>query len=84
MERKIIGLENVDYTSKKTGQPVKGIKIHATGINANVKGEAAEQFFVSVRAEGLYPKVTCFKVGDVIDIDFNNYGGINDIEYLNS
>ena len=79
MERKVIGLEKISYTSRKTGQPVEGINIHTEGQSANVAGLAAEQFFVSVRAEGIYPTVTALMPGQVVDIQFNRLGSIDAI-----
>ena len=79
MERKIIGLEKVNYVSKKTGQPVEGINLHTIGTSANVQGMAAERFFVSVRAEGIYPIVNNLKPDDVVDIQFNRFGNVDAI-----
>lgn len=79
MERKVIGLETVKYTSKKTGNPVEGINIHCIGKAANVAGLAAERFFVSARAEGLYEDAGKLRPDQVVDFQFNRFGNIEAI-----
>lgn len=79
MERMIIGLENVDYISRKSGEPVKGLNLHTVGVSANVKGKACEKFFVSAKAEGIYPVASKLNVNDLVDIQFNRFGGIDAI-----
>lgn len=79
MVRKVIGLETVKYTSKKTGQPVEGVNLHCIGKAANVAGEAAERYFVSVRAEGLYNDVCALRPQMEVNIEFNRFGNIENI-----
>ena len=38
MSKKIVGKQNVDYVSKKTGQPVTGVTLHCVGESSRVEG----------------------------------------------
>ena len=49
MSKKIVGKQNVDYVSKKTGQPVTGVTLHCVGESNRVEGMECETIFVSVR-----------------------------------
>lgn len=79
MERKVIGLEKISYTSKKSGQSVEGIILHTIGKSGSVVGMAAEQFFISARAEGVYADATTLQPDMVVDIQFNRFGNIDAI-----
>lgn len=70
----IIGIEDVSYVSKKTGQPVTGTRLHLTYEKENVDGYCVEEVFCnsSVDTEGL-------TVGDIIDIFYNKFGKVTGI-----
>lgn len=72
MKYKVIGTQLVDYVSKKTGNPVKGVTIHAACKDAQVKGEMASQIFVSdqLGIDGLYSLAP----GSTVDVEYNNRG----------
>ena len=73
MLKKVIGLKRLEYTSKKTGLPVKGWEIHMTYEDKNATGVLTESKYFSdkdlekacVNAEDLF--------GHKIDIYYDEY-----------
>ena len=72
MEYKVVGTHLVDYVSKKTGNPVKGVTLHALCKDSQVNGEMASQIFVSdqLGIEGLFS----LPIGCTVDVEYNNRG----------
>lgn len=76
MKVKVLGVQNVDYTSRKTGNPVKGVTIHATYKDAQVQGEAVNNIFISDNL-----KLACISElmpGQTVDVEYNNRGFVCD------
>lgn len=48
MKGRIIGIEPVDYASKKTGEQVKGVRLIIACKSQNVFGETAKEEFIKV------------------------------------
>lgn len=71
----IIGIEKVDYTSKRTGNKVTGIKLYFTDPINEEKGEglSCDNVFVS---NELARDIT---LGDEVDILYNKYGNVVDV-----
>lgn len=76
---KVIGIENVNYNSKKTGKPVSGIALHCSYEKDNVKGEAVERYFISAAAQDAFREASCVALGDEINVFFNRYGNISGV-----
>lgn len=73
----VVGKENVNYTSKKTGNPVVGFKLYCTSpIGNNGVGERAEMFYCSPLV------VADVLVGDKVDIFFNRYGNVTEVRKI--
>ena len=47
MKVKVLGIQSVDYVSRKTGNPVKGVTLHSSFKDAQVEGESVSSIFVS-------------------------------------
>ena len=47
MKVKVLGIQSVDYVSRKTGNPVKGVTLHSAFKDAQVEGESVSSIFVS-------------------------------------
>lgn len=43
----LVGIEEVDYVSKKTGNPVQGINLFVNYLDPNVMGKRAENKYLS-------------------------------------
>ena len=75
----IIGIEEVDYVSKRTNKPVEGRKIYYTYPFAPTKDAAgliAESCFCNYELAGE------LKVGDNIELFYNRFGSVADIRII--
>ncbi len=81
MKMTVLGLEKVDYTSKKTGEPVKGITLHCSCRDQNVIGYRAESVFVSDRLD-CFRDLTILQPGAVINVEYNRRGYVADVEVI--
>ena len=78
MKVRCVGLQRVDYTSRKTGNPVLGWSLHCTYPADHVKGLKTESFFISDSSGLSIPaSVPC-----VLDLRFGRYDRIEDISKL--
>lgn len=76
MKCTVLGIQNVNYTSKRTGQPVSGVSLHCSFPDMNTKGEAVEKFFIS---DNLHIDLRDIVPGDSVEIAFNYRGGVCDV-----
>lgn len=76
MKCKVIGIQNVNYTSKRTGQPVVGVSLHCSFPDPNTEGDAVEKFYVS---DNLHVDLRDLVPGDDVEIVFNNRGYVCDV-----
>ena len=77
---KVVGIEKVDYVSKKTGKSVRGKKLHMClkTENENVKGYQVESAFIPEVVE-------CnVKVGDEVKLFYNKYGSVDAISVVST
>lgn len=76
---KIIGIENVDYTSKRTGNRVTGKKLYFTEPLPDDKGEGlfCDNVFVTNQM------AMDIEIGDEVDILYNKYGNVADLRVAN-
>jgi len=77
MKVKVLGIQNVDYISRKTGNPVKGVTLHSVYKDSQVNGDAVGNIFVSDNL-GLscIPELA---VGQTVDVVYNNRGFVCDV-----
>lgn len=81
MKARVLGIQHMDYISKKTSKPVVGTTLHCAFRDAEVFGEAVDDIFVSQNL-GLKPVIDNITVGTLIDIEYNNRGYVNDITII--
>lgn len=74
----IVGKQKVDYVSKKSGQPVRGLTLHVVGIHNDVEGKAVETLFVSERSE-IFKGVAEMPLGTEIRCSYNRWGNIESV-----
>lgn len=75
MRFEIIGIETVDYTSRKTGKPVKGTNLHCIDLEkTSVDGQAVERLYVKEMID-----CSSLKVGDRINVYYNRFGSVDDL-----
>lgn len=72
----VVGIEKVDYVSKKTGKRVIGIKLHLTEEkpdNQNLQGSLAESVYIPAN-------VDCdVKLGQNVEIFYDKYGHVTSV-----
>lgn len=77
MKAKVLGVQSVDYVSKRTNQPVKGVTLHCSFKDAQVSGEAVDGIFVS---ENLgIGCISEIKPGMMVDVQYNSRGFVVDV-----
>lgn len=70
MKYEIVGIENVDYESKKTGRRVEGYRLYVQFEKENCQGSATDCVFINKNIlEG-------FTLGDEVEILYNKYGKV--------
>lgn len=77
----IVGKSVVNYTSRKTNQPVYGINLHLLGLSGadpNVEGCRVDSVFISSRLP-CFTYVKDFPLGSVVNIYYNKFGGVEDV-----
>ena len=76
----VLGIQFVDYVSRKTGNPVKGVTLHSCYPDGQVKGEAVDSIFVSdnLGLDFLYQILP----GDEVNIEYNNRGYVCNVAPL--
>lgn len=77
MKMKVVGMQSVDYVSRKTGNPVKGVTLFTVYKDNDVQGERADNLFVSDNLE--IKDIANIKPGTMIDVVYNRRGYVADI-----
>lgn len=77
MKVKVLGVQLLDYPSRKTGEQVKGTSLHCVFNDAQVMGQAVASIFISDRL-GI-PCISDVKPGMDVDVQYNNRGGVCDV-----
>lgn len=69
---KVIGIQTISYTSKKTGQLVEGTQLHVSYEDSRVRGLAVDKVFCGKR-------IPCdhVKINDSIEVYYNRYGQVD-------
>lgn len=81
MKAKILGIQNVDYVSRKTGNPVVGVTLHTSFSDAQTLGTAVDKIFIS---DNLHlPCIKDLSIGQIVDIEYNNRGFVCGCEIVN-
>lgn len=80
MKAKVLGLQTLDYISRKTGQPVKGVTMHCSYYDQQVRGQAVSSIFVSDNLQ--LDCVYNLEVGDEVDIEYSNRGYVCNVTPL--
>ena len=67
----LFGIKEVNYTSKRTGNPVSGTELHIVYHDDRVKGQAVDKLFI--RSSVKLPVLT---LGKSYNISFDRYGSV--------
>lgn len=71
--KEIVGVELVDYVSKKTAKRVVGKKLHMVFDSDNVDGLCVESVYVPERVE------CAVKVGDKVKIYYDKFNQVEEV-----
>lgn len=74
MKCTLVGIKEVDYTSKKTGKHVTGKNLYVLYDAENVEGQVATDFYV--RSDFSFDGIS---IGDDMNVFFNQYGSVDEI-----
>lgn len=77
MKVKVVGVQSVDYISRKTNEPVKGRTLHCVYKDPQVTGEAATGIFVSDKL-GI-TSLNDVTPGMMVNVEYNNRGFVCDM-----
>lgn len=85
MAAKVMGIEKVDYTSKKTGRPVQGYRFYLGEENKRTVGLRTFDCFVG--AERCEDFLKNFKslddvVDSTVDVSYNRFGGVESFDLI--
>lgn len=80
---RVVGRNNVKYTSKKTNNLVEGVNLHLVGNRPNVEGEAVETIFISARSD-MYNMCLTIPFGTEIRVSYNRWGSAEYIETVDT
>lgn len=81
MKYKLLGVEPVSYTSKKTGRPVEGTKLHLGYEKKTCMGLCVLTEYVSSR----YSDLACdHLVGEDVEILYNRFGNVEDLKCVSA
>ena len=80
MSYRVVGIEDVNYVSKKTNQTVQGVKLHVTYPMNEQKGEG--QAVESIYCKSNLEAISDVSVGDDIEVFYNRFGGVEDVRVV--
>lgn len=82
MKAKLMGKGIVDYISKKTGQPVKGVTLHLGKSETGVDGIAVESVFISAKSDK-FEQIAKIPLNSDIDVVYNRWGNVDNVVVWN-
>lgn len=80
MKAKVLGVQDVDYVSRKTGEKVTGTTLHICYDDVHVSGFAVDGVFLSSRLN--LPILKDIKPETWIDIEYNNRGYVQNVTLI--
>lgn len=78
MKMTVLGIQAVDYVSKKSGRPVKGLTLHCSHCDQAVEGLMVESVYISDNLD-CYREICSVRPKDVIDVQYNNRGYVAEV-----
>lgn len=79
MKVTVMGIQPVNYVSRKTNQPVTGTTLHVAYPKKDVEGNAVETVFISSKSEiGL----NGIEVGCSLSMSYNRWGSVDNLELV--
>lgn len=79
MQTKILGIQEVDFTNKDTGEIIKGVSLHTAFREDGVNGLAVRKFFIR---DGSIALPKDIQANEVLELGFNYKGRIESIRRI--
>lgn len=79
MECQVLGIQPVDYVSRKTNKQVKGNTLHVAYPREGVSGMATETVFISDRSQ---IDLSGIDVGGKVNFSYNRWGSVDSVTVL--
>ena len=79
MQTKILGIQEVDFTNKYTGEIIRGVSLHTSFKEDGISGLAVRKFFIR---DGSIALPKDIQVNEVLDLGFNYKGRIESIRRI--
>lgn len=76
MKVKVLGIQALDYVSRRTGNPVKGVMLHSAFKDPQVRGEAVDGIFIS---DNLGISLANIQPGDTVEVETNFRGNVTNV-----
>lgn len=75
----ILGIEPVDYVSKRTGQQVRGTNLHCVvdGPNSRVQGQQVERLYCKEAID-----TSVLHLEDHIEVFYNRFGSVDSVHLI--
>lgn len=80
MKAKVVGIQIISYTSKRTGQPVSGTSLHVEFNDAQVEGIAVDKIFLSSTIN--LPDLANVTLNSNVDFEYNNRGYVQGLRVI--
>ena len=79
LQRKFLGIQEVDFTNKDTGEIIRGVSLHTAFKEDGISGLAVRKFFIR---DGSIALPKDIQVNEVLDLGFNYKGRIESIRRI--
>ena len=78
MRFKILGIEKLDYISKRTGRPVRGTNLYCQDLEKQIdSGIVTEKLYVKEVID-----CSSLQLDDCINVYYNQYGNVDDVRLM--
>lgn len=78
MKVEVLGVQNLDYVSRRSGEQVKGVMLHSCFNDSAVEGRAVESIFISDKLD--LDVVYDIKPGMIVEVEYNRRGNVSNVE----
>ncbi|MCM1342667.1 MAG: hypothetical protein NC305_04025 [Lachnospiraceae bacterium] len=78
---RVLGIEKVDYVSRKTNNRVEGLNLHCVSEPVStdrMDGQQVERVFISARSAA-YASLSGIRIGQDVKFLYNRYGNVDDV-----
>ena len=81
MRATLLGIENISYNKKTTGELVSAVNLHCAYVDNRVNGQKCQAVFVSDNL-GFRSLINTFRPGIEVDLDYAPNGQLYDLRAI--